>query len=180
MFDRNGLQLSPMGTETLNTYRLTSVDLTTKKYNAYARASTPNGNKQWSMFKIGTQFKDPRDAAFIAQEFEKCYSHEQVRQMHTDGTFYEIAREFSEAQDIPEWKYPAEGLLVEDILNDYGYKQNYVSDAKSALREAIQIFKVKVPNLKEIPELVKSVEVLYEKGITYRDAAAFTLGIERN
>jgi hypothetical protein len=178
MYDRNGLQLSTAKAETLNTYRLTSVDLTTKKYTAYARASRPGGNNQWSMFKIGNQFKDPRDAAYVAQEFEKQYTHEQVRQMYTDGTFYDIGREFVQNLEIPEWNYPAEGLLVEDILNDYGYKQNYVPDAKTALREAISVFGIKPPSIKDIPGLVKKVETLYNEGATYREAAMKVLNIK--
>ena len=180
MYDRNGLQLSNAAAETLNTYRLTTVDLTTRKYSAYARASRPKGQMQWSMFKIGAQFKDPRDAAFIAQEFEKVYTHDQVRQMYTDGVFYEVAREFVKNTEIPEWQYPAEGLLVEDILNDYGYKQNYVPDSKTALREAIAVFGMKPPSLKEIPILVKKVQELYDQGLTYRQAAMQVLGAEVN
>ena len=177
MYDRNGLQLSTAAAETLNTYRLTSVDLTTKKYTAYARASRPKGNDQWSMFKIGNQFKDPRDAAYVAQEFEKQYNHDQARQMYTDGVFYDVAREFVKTLDIPVWKYPAEGLLIEDILNDYGYKQNYVPDAKSALREAISVFGIKPPSIKDIPALVKKVETFYADGMTYRESAIKALNI---
>lgn len=177
MFDRNGLQLSTALAETLNTYRLTTVDLKTKKYSAYARASRPEGNLQWAMFKIGTQLKDPRDAAFIAQEFEKQYTLDQVRQMVTDDTFYDIAKNFAETIEIPEWQYPAEGLTIEDILNDYGYKQNYVPDAKSALREVISVFNMKAPPLKDIKSLVEKVEALFNTGMTYREAARITMNV---
>jgi hypothetical protein len=177
MYDRNGLQLSTATAETLNSYRLTSVDLATKKYSAYAQASRPKGQNQWSMFHIGTQFKDPRDAAFIAQEFEKAYNKDQVRQMHTDGILYDVGREFVANTEIPEWQYPAEGLLIEDILNDYGYKQNYVPDSKSALREVIAVFKLKPPVLKEVKGLVDQVEKLYNKGMTYREAARKVMNV---
>lgn len=177
MYDRNGLQLTTANTETLNTYRLTAVDLTIRKYSAYARASSPKGNMQWSMFKIGSLFDDPRDAAFVAQEFEKQYDKDTVRQMVTDGTFYDIAREFKKNIEIPEWKFPAEGLLVEDILNDHGYKTNYVPDSKTALQEVIKVFGLKVPALKEVPAIVKKVEVLYNEGFTYREAARQVMGV---
>jgi len=178
MYDRNGLQLSTAQSETLNTYRLTAVDLKTRKYNAYAQASRPKGQNQWAMFHIGTQFKDPRDAAFIAQEFEKVYDKDQVRRMHTDGIFYEVAREFISKTEIPEWKYKAEGLLVEDILNDYGYKHNYVPDSKTALREVISVFGLKTPKLKEVKQLVEQVETLYNQGMTYREAARKVMNIK--
>lgn len=175
MYDRNGLQLSTARTETLNTYRMTSVDLTTKKYRAYARSGSPNPNK-WTMHDIG-RYNDPRDAAHVAQEFEKQYTKDQVSQMVLDGAFSEIAKVFRETIDIPEWKYPAEGLLIEDILNDYGYEKNYVLDAKEALREVIKVFNLKAPNLNDIKTLVETVEKLYQTGISYRTAAKQTMGV---
>jgi hypothetical protein len=177
MYDRNGLQLSTAKANTLNSYRLTAVDLKNKKYAAYARASKPKGNMQWSMFNIGNLYKDPRDAAYVAQEFEKIYNPDQVRQMVTDGVFYDVAREFVENTDIPDWQFPAEGILIEDILNDYGYKNNYVSDAKSALQEAVKVFGIKVPSLKEIPSLISQVENLYKDGCSYREAARKVMNV---
>ena len=177
MYDRNGLQLSTAKANTLNTYRLTAVDLNNKKYAPYARASKPKGNLQWSVFNIGTLYKDPRDAAYIAQEFEKLYNPDQVREMVTDGVFYDVARDFVESTEIPEWQFPAEGLLIEDILNDFGYKQNYVSDSKSALREVISVFGLKAPSLKDINGLVAKVEELYNEGASYRQAAKIVMNV---
>lgn len=178
MFDRNGLQLTTAQSNTMNTYRLTAVDLTIKKYSACAYASKPKGKSQWAMFKIGTMFKDPRDAAYIAQEFSKQYTPEQIRQMVTDDTFKEVSNQFVEDTEIPDWKFPAEGLLVEDILNDYGYKTNYVPDSKAALREVINVFGLETPALKKVPGLVAEVEALYNKGVTYREAARQVMGVE--
>lgn len=179
MYDRNGLQLSASNdSKTLNSYRLTAVDMTHKKYNAYARASRPKGNMQWSMFKIGNLFEDARDAAFVAQEFEKEYTQEQVRTMVTDGVFYDVAREFVENLDIPEWQYPAEGLTIEDITNDYGYKVNRVDNAREALVEAISVFNKKTPPLKEAKVLINKVNKLYNGGLSYREAARIALGIK--
>jgi len=173
MYDRNGLQLSPAD-NTLNSYRNTSVDLKRGVYNAYARAAY-RGKNVWSMYTIG-KFKDPRDAAFVAQEFEQTHDKEFVRQMTTDGLWAEYAKEFAEKIDIPVWSFPAEGLLIEDIKNDYGYKQNYVSDAKAALVEALKVFGVTPPALKEVPSFIKKVEKYYEMGLSYREAAKKVIG----
>lgn len=170
MYDRNGLQLTPIKRNNLNSYRLTAVDLTERKYSAYARAYT-NQKNVWSMYKIGSLYDDPRDAAFVAQEFEKVYDSHKVRQMVTDGIFYETARQYAKNVEIPEWEFPAEGLLIEDILNDYGYEANRVEDAKSALVEAYKVFQIKPPALKEVPALVKKVEEYFAKGMSYRQAA---------
>lgn len=178
MYDRNGLQLSTANAETLNSYRLTAVDLKVRKYSAYARASRPKGNLQWSMFKVGKLFDDPRDAAYIAQEFEKQYTQDQVRTMVTDETFYDVARDFVENIEIPKWDYPAEGLLIEDILNDYGYKVNRVDNAREALVEAINVFGLTTPPLKKGKELINTVNKYYETGMTYREAARKTMNVE--
>lgn len=175
MYDRNGLQLSK-ATESLNSYYRTAVDMTVRKYAAYAQASRSKGNNEWAMFNIGL-FKDPRDAAYVAQEFEKQYTKEQIRQMVTDQTFRQIANDFVENLEIPEWKYPAEGILIEDILNDYGYKMNYVNNAKEALREVISVFGITPPSLKEVQKLVDQVEEKYKSGISYREAARIVMGV---
>ena len=174
MYDRNGLQLSPVA-ETMNSYRLTAVDLKNRKYSAYAMASRPKGPNQWAMFPSGTQFKDPRDAAYVAQEFEKHYSKEQVRQMHTDGVLHQVTLEFVENTEIPEWGFPAEGLLIEDILNDYGYKQNRVSSPVEALKEAIKVTGCNTPPLKKVNTLVSAVQEKYDSGFSYREAAMRTV-----
>lgn len=175
MYDRNGLQLSPVS-ETLNSYRLTAVDTKAKHYTAYAQAKRTQGNSQWAMFTIG-KFKDPRDAAYVAQEFEKQSSKEQVRQMVIDNTFQDVAKDFLAKTEIPEWEFPAEGLLIEDILGDYGYKTNYVENAKAALREVISVFGIKPPSLKEVGKIVAKVEEMYKSGKSYREAARLAMGV---
>ena len=175
MYDRNGLQLSQQA-NTLNSYRMTAVDMTTKKYVAVARAKQTTGKNQWTMFNIGL-YTDPRDAAFVASEFEKRYTADQIRQMVTNGEFRDVATEFKESIEIPEWNFPAEGLLIEDILSDYSYKKNYVLDAKEALREVIQAFKLRPPTIDAIKDLVACVEQKYQAGKSYREAAKETMEI---
>lgn len=166
-YDRNGLELSPMS-DTLNAYKMTAMDTSIKKVIAYARSS--HTGKQVSIFTIGL-FKDPRDAAYIAQEFAKVYTKDQVKQMVIDRTLRETAKRFIAATDIPEWKYPAEGITFEDIECDYGYKRNRVEDARAALVEALHIFQKKAPILKEVPALISAVKKKYEAGMSYRQAA---------
>ncbi|MFA7408557.1 MAG: hypothetical protein WCY93_12155, partial [Anaerolineaceae bacterium] len=133
-------------------------------------------SKQWSMYDLG-EFHDPRDAAFVAQEFAKQYDRGAVRQMVTDEVFYQVAREFRENIEIPEWVYPAEGLLIEDIKNDYGYKTNYVSCAREALVEVVKVFQMKPPALKDAKRLIAKVEDLFKAGCSYRDAARQVMGV---
>lgn len=166
-YDQNGLQLTPVS-DSKNSYRLTAVDLLQKKFAAYA-ASKPPHNNVWSMHTIGL-YKDPRDAAYVAQEFEKIYTKEQVRQMIVDSTFTEIAREFRENIDIPDWKYRAEGMSIEDMLGGK-YTTNYVNNARDALVEAIRVAGVKAPPINKAKELMNKVECLVRTGITYREAA---------
>jgi len=173
MYDRNGLQLTAQS-NTLNSYRLTAVSLKVKKYSAYARADRTKGNLEWTMFSIGL-FNDPRDAAFVAGEFEKTYTKEQIRQMINDETFRETCNEFKTGLDIPVWQFPAEGLLIHDILSDYKYDRNYVADAKEALREVIKTFKLQVPAMSAIAALVAKVETIYSTGKTYREAAKIAM-----
>jgi hypothetical protein len=178
MYDRNGLQLSTAQSETLNSYYKTAVDLTIKKYAAVAYA-TRRHNNEWAMFTIG-DYDDPRDAAYVAQEFFKVYSKESVRTLQTDGEFSQVAREFRETIEIPEWQFPAEGLLIEDILNESanGYKQNYVADARTALLEAINVFKLQTPNLKTAKTLINKVEEAYKTGLSYREAARNIMNVK--
>lgn len=166
-YDHNGLELTPVS-NSLNAYRLTAVDLTTQKYSAYA-ASKPTHKNEWSMHTIYL-YDDPRDAAFVAQEFAKIYDKVAVRQMIIDGTFSHIAKEFRENIDIPEWKYQYEGLSFDDILGKK-YKTNYVNNAKDALVEALRVFNIKTPPLKIASKMMAEVENLVAAGMNYRAAA---------
>lgn len=171
-YDQNGLELTPVS-NSLNAYRLTAVDVTTQKYAAYA-ASKPTHKNEWSMHTIHL-YKDPRDAAFVAQEFAKVYDKVAVRQMIIDGSFNQVAKEFRENLEIPEWKYQAEGLTFEDILGGK-YKTNYVNNAKDALVEALRVFNMKAPALKIATKMMAEVENLVKNGMTYRSAAAAIVG----
>lgn len=166
-YDQNGLELTPVS-NSLTAYRLTAVAVTTKKYAAYA-ASIPPHKIGWSMHIIHL-YKDPRDAAFVAQEFAKVYDKAAVRQMIDDGSFNQVAKKFCENIEIPEWKYQAEGLTIEDILGGK-YKTNYVNNVKDALVEAIRVAGVKTPPLKIATKMMADVEELVKNGFTYRIAA---------
>lgn len=170
MYDHNGLQLTPAA-DTMNAYRRTAVNLGEKKFSAYA-ASRPRFKGDFSMHSIG-MYKDPRDAAFVAQEFEKLYDKEKVRQMVTDGTLTEIARDFRETIEIPEWQYEPEGFTIEELLNGgyEEYKRNYVDNAKEALVEALRVAEKKTPDLKTAKKMIEEVENLKASGMTYRNAA---------
>ena len=178
MFDRNGLKLSSPERESLNTYYRTAVDLTSKTYSAVAYATAEFKN-QWSMFTIG-DFKDPRDAAYVAQEFFKQYDKNAVRLLAKDGDWTEVAREFRQNIEIPTWQYPAEGLSIEDILGETGrgYKNNYVSDARAALVEVIKVFELKTPDLKMAKTLINKVEEAYKGGKSYREAARHAMNVK--
>jgi hypothetical protein len=176
-YDMNGLQLTSVS-ESKNSYRLTAVDLKQKKIAAYAASKPPHQNV-WSMHNIGL-YKDPRDAAFVAQEFEKQYDKIVVRQMIVDGTFYDIAREFRDNIEIPEWKYPAEGMTIDEMLGSK-YKTNYVNNARDALLEAMRVENIKPPTVNKSKEMMAAVEALVRTGITYRQAAkevVFKLSVE--
>lgn len=170
MYDHNGLELTP-ATDTMNAYRRTAVDLTAKRFTAYASAKA-RFKDDWTMYKIGL-YKDPRDAAYVAQQFEKIYDREKCRQLVTDGLFEEVAREFRETIEIPEWQYPAEGFSIEELLNGgyEEYKMNYVDNARDALREAIKVYNKPAPALSVAKVMINKVEELYKKGMTYRLAA---------
>lgn len=171
-YDQNGLELTPVS-HSLNAYRLTAVDVTTQKYAAYA-ASKPTHKNEWSMHTIHL-YKDPRDAAYVAQEFAKIYDKVAVRQMIIAGTFNDVAKNFLETIEIPEWKYQAEGLSFEDILGGK-YKTNYVNNAKDALVEAMKVFNVKAPAVAEAKKMITAVENLVKSGMTYRAAAKQVVG----
>ena len=175
MFDHNGLELTPAA-ETMNAYRLTAVDLKAKKFAGYARAK-PRFKDDWSMYRIG-YFSDPRDAAYVAQAFEKKFDSVKVRQMVTDGLFDEIAVEFSSSLEIPEWKYQAEGFSVEELINGgyEEYKKNYVDNAKEALVEFFKVTNTKPPTLEVAKKLIADVEKMYKTGKTYRESAKAIMG----
>jgi hypothetical protein len=166
-YDHNGLELTSMG-DTMNTYKFTAVNLKEEKYSAYAQAKQ-SAKKEFSMHPMKL-FKDPRDAAFVGQMFNKKYSKEQIAQMYLDGTFREIANKFIENLEIPEWQFSAEGLTVEEIKGG-GYNTNYVDNAREALVEAIRVLKTKTPDLKSAKSMMEKVEKLYKGGMTYRQAA---------
>lgn len=166
-YDLNGLQLTPAA-DTMNTYRLTAVNLREQKFSAYA-ASRPSHRNEFSMHTIGL-YSDPRDAAFVAQEFEKRYNKDEVRTLVKDGLFAAVARHFRETIEIPEWQYPAEGLTIEEMLGG-SYTRNYVDNARDALVEAIKVTGAKAPPLAQAKALMARVEELVRGGITYRMAA---------
>lgn len=175
MYDKNGLALTPMG-DSKNSYLYTAMIMGTRKVSAYARVRKEKG-VNFLMASIG-MFDDPRDAAFIAQEFAKAYNVDQTTQMKVDGTFREISKEFIKNTEIPEWQFPAEGLTFEELEGEGadGYMFNYVNNAKDALREVVQMFKLKAPAVKAIPALITKVEELVKGGETYRAAARKTMG----
>lgn len=170
MYDHNGLELTPMS-DTMNSYKMTAVDLTKKKFIAYVRSAVRSKN-EFSMFNISFH-NDPRDAAFVAQEFAKKYSKEVVRSMVIDGTFKEFAKEFSENLEIPVWKYYAEGFSIEELINGgfEEYQKNYAATAKDAIVEAIKVLGKKTPDLKTAKAIIEKVENLYKTGMSYRAAA---------
>lgn len=165
-YDLNGLELTPMA-ETLNSYFLTAVQTKLRKYEAYA-AGTSKKNV-WTKHRIG-MFNDPRDAAFVAQEFARIYSKDTVDELVRDGNFAEVAKEFRETIEIPEWKYPAEGLDFDDIEGG-SYKLNYVNNARDALVEAIKVLGKKVPSIADAKKMISKVEDSVAEGMTYRTAA---------
>lgn len=176
MEDLNGLELSPQS-KSNNAYLYTTFIARRKKYSAYARMDYKRKG-EWQMYEIGT-FEDSRDAAFIAQMFAKHYTREAVREMVEDGSFPIVTNQFVCEMSIPEWKHPAAGLDIEDIIGGSRYELNFVCDAKEALRECIKVFKLPVPPLKKLPDLVAKVNTLYEyEGMTYRNAAKKALGVE--
>jgi hypothetical protein len=175
MFDRNGLELSPVA-DTKNAYKLTSVNVKRGKFNAYARSAFRNKN-EFTMCNFA-KFDDPRDAAFVAQEFAKEYDKEAVRQMVVDGTFLEVANEFVAGLEIPEWKFPAEGLTIDDILCDYSYTKNHVPTARDALIEVFKVFGGKPPAVAEATKMIKKVDELYNSGMSYREAARQVAGVK--
>lgn len=170
-YDQNGLELSPIA-ECKNAYLRTTVDLTAKKFTAYAYAKATRTG-EWTMYTFA-RFDDARDAAFVAQEFQKKYPPEVCRQMVTDGTLLETGRQFAADLEIPEWKYPAEGFTIEEHLNG-GYSdgmKNYVDNARDAMREALKAAHKKAPKLSMVSAILSKIEMIkMEQNVTYRIAA---------
>jgi hypothetical protein len=168
MEDRNGLTLSPVG-ETLNAYYLAHINMANKSFSASAQATEYRNNTSAS---IGN-YKDPRDAAYVAQQFQESYSPEIVRTMLHDNMFRDTVASFLEYTDIPKWKYPAEGLDMDDLTGDHKYTKNYAPNAREALVEAIAVYDIAPPPLTEVKSLIDKVEKLYrDEDLTYRQAAA--------
>lgn len=167
MYDRNGLELSPIQ-DSLNAYKFTAVNTNTRNYSAYAQAT--RGKGVYSMVTI-SKFDDPRDAAFVGQEFNKLYNVQQVYEMVVDKTFADVVKQYLEQLDIPEWQYPAEGLDWDDITGENGYKKNRVDNARDALVEALRIEGKTTPALPAAKKMIAEVEKLYNEGMSFREAA---------
>ena len=168
MYDRNGLELTPIG-NSMNSYKFTAVNPKYRNYSAYAQATRNKG--LYSMVIIA-KYDDPRDAAFIGQEFAKKFTTEQIYEMAHDKSFDDIAKQFIEDMEIPEWQYPAEGMDWDDILGSDS-KKNRVADARDALVEALKISKKKAPTVAVAKQMINEVESHYNQGMSYRAAAKF-------
>ena len=166
MYDRNGLELSPIQ-ESLNAYKFTATNTKARNYSAYAQLTRNRG--LYSMATIG-KYKDARDAAFVGQAFAKVFNEQQAYEMVLDKTFEEVAADFVSKLEIPEWKYPAEGLDWDDIHGSNGCK-NRVDNAKDALIEALKIMKKQTPALPKAKKMIEEVEALYQTGKSYRESA---------
>lgn len=176
-YDLNGLELTTSSCDTMNAYRLTAVDLTDKKFAAYA-ASKPNFKGQFSMHSIHN-YSDSRDAAYSAQQFEKLYDKVKVKQLVTDKLFRGVCQEFTLKLEIPEWSYPAEGSTIAEMLIGK-YDRNYVNNARDALREAFRAHKItQRPSLATCNDLMFRVETIVNAGTTYRNAAAQVISQQR-
>lgn len=167
MYDRNGLELSPIQ-DSMNAYKFTAVNPAIRAYSAYAQAT--RGKGIYSMVTIA-RFDDPRDAAFVGQEFAKRFTEDDVYQMVIDKTFDDIAKDFVDNLDFPVWQYPAEGLDWDDIIGNDGTKQNRVDNARDALIEAIKAAGKATPALAQAKKMIAEVESLYHNGMSFREAA---------
>jgi hypothetical protein len=175
MYDRNGLELSPMQ-ESMNSYKFTAVNPKARKFTAYAQADRKSAVAHgiYTMVTIA-RYEDARDAAYVAQTFAKLYNPTQVFEMVRDDILKDVVADFLAELEIPEWQYPAEGLDWDDILGfesgESRYKQNHVSDARGALIEAIDALKRKAPLASNVPGMIAFVDGLYNQGRSYREAA---------
>lgn len=167
MYDRNGLELSPIQ-DSLNAYKFTAVNPSIRAYSAYAQATRKKGI--YSMVTIA-RFDDARDAAFVGQEFAKRYTIDEVYQMVIDKTFDDIAKDFVDNLEMPMWQYPAEGLDWDDIIGSEGTLKNRVDNARDALVEALKVANKPTPALAQAKKMIAEVEKLYNNGMNYRSAA---------
>lgn len=167
MYDRNGLELSPIQTS-LNAYKFTAVNVHSRNYTAYAQATRNKGI--YSMVTIA-KFDDARNAAFVGQEFAKKFTEAQVYEMVIDKMFETIAADFVESLDIPVWQFPAEGLDWDDITGNDGTVKNRVDNSREALVEALKIAGKPTPALAKAKQLIAEVDKLYNQGMSFREAA---------
>ena len=167
MYDRNGLELSPIQ-DSLNAYKFTAVNPKIRAYSAYAQSTRKKGI--YSMVTIA-RFDDARDAAFVGQEFAKRYNEQEVYQMVIDKTFDDVAKDFVDGLVMPIWQYPAEGLDWDDILGNDGTVKNRVDNSRDALVEALKIAGKPTPALAKAKQLIAEVDKLYNQGMSFREAA---------
>lgn len=167
MYDRNGLELSPIQ-DSLNAYKFTAVNPKIRAYSAYAQSTRKKGI--YSMVTIA-RFDDARDAAFVGQEFAKRYNEQEVYQMVIDKTFDDVAKDFVDNLVMPVWQYPAEGLDWDDILGNDGAKKNRVDNARDALVEALKDAGKAAPAIVQAKKMIAEVEALYQTGVSLREAA---------
>lgn len=168
MFDFNGLPLTQsVKADSLAAYLHTTMNMKIRKFGAYAPIF-PNVQMKFSMASIG-MFEDARDAAYVAMEFNAAYSKEQSTQMIIDGTFKEVAKEFIENLEIPEWKYPAEGLTFDEIEGlPADYKMIYSTSAKDAISKILKEFGLPVPKIEIAKKMISEVEKLHaDTGVSY-------------
>jgi hypothetical protein len=167
MYDRNGLELSPIQ-DSLNAHKFTAANPKIRAYSAYAQSTREKGI--YSMVTIA-RFDDARDAAFVGQEFAKRYSEQEVYQMVIDKTFDDVAKDFVDGLVMPIWQYPAEGLDWDDILGNDGTVKNRVDNSREALVEALKIAGKPTPALAKAKQLIAEVDKLYNQGMSFREAA---------
>lgn len=167
-YDFNGLPLTQsVKADSLAAYLHTAMVMKIRKISAYAPIF-PNAQMKFGMVKIGL-FEDPRDAAYVAMEFNKQYTKDQATQMVVDGTFNEIAKEFVENLEIPEWQHPAEGLSFDEIEGiPADYAMIYSTSAKDAINKVLKEKGLATPKLDEAKKLIEQVEKMHqETGVSY-------------
>ena len=168
MYDFNGLPLTQsVKANSLAAYLHTAMNMKIRKISAYAPIF-PNVQMKFAMVKIGL-FEDPRDAAYVAMEFNKQYTKDQATQMVVDGTFNEIAKEFVENLEIPEWQHPAEGLSFDEIEGiPADYAMIYSTSAKDAINKVLKEKGLPVPKIEIAKKMISEVEKLHaDTGVSY-------------
>lgn len=140
--DRNGLFLSARAGKTVNTYYLTALDRMLLKWQAYTRLSKLN-NTEMTLRSVGF-YDDPRDAAYVAQAWQRKFSGDDVRKMVENDTFAEETRKFRDNLKIPKWMFPAEGMSAAEIVYyeaaTKAAKEFPSEDPKQCLRIALKMF----------------------------------------